>query len=114
MTRAEADEFLGPSIDPATAATLYDESGGNPFYLEQLARSLDRETTTPPATPRVIADLGVPAAGGLRAGRRAGCCSATAHISLLQGAAVVGDPFEPELAAAAAGVVESGRPHRGR
>ena len=60
MTRAEAEEFLGPSIDQATASTLYDESGGNPFYLEQLARSLGRRTMGHRAIPRIAADLGVP------------------------------------------------------
>ena len=106
MTRAEADEFLGPSVDPATAATLYDESGGNPFYLEQLARSLERETTTAPATARVTADLGVPAPVASALADELALLSDSAHL-LLQGAAVVGDPFEPELAGAAAGVVES-------
>ena len=52
MTRAEADEFLGPSIDQATASTLYDESGGNPFYLEQLARSVVARPGGQRASPR--------------------------------------------------------------
>ena len=34
----EARELLGGGVD---AAALYEESGGNPFYLEQLARSLE-------------------------------------------------------------------------
>ncbi len=106
MTRAEADEFLGPSIDPATASTLYDESGGNPFYLEQLARSLDRQTTRAPAIPRIAADLGVPAPVASALADELALLSDTARL-VLQGAAVVGDTFEPELAAAAAGVVES-------
>jgi ATP/maltotriose-dependent transcriptional regulator MalT len=106
MTRAEADEFLGPSIDPATAATLYDESGGNPFYLEQLARSLGHEPTTAPASLRVTADLGVPPLVASALADELALLSDSAHV-VLQGAAVVGDIFEPELAAAAAGVVES-------
>ena len=106
LTRVEADEFLGPSVDPATAATLYDESGGNPFYLEQLARSLERETATAPATARVTADLGVPAPVASALADELALLSDGAHL-LLQGAAVVGDPFEPELAGVAAGVVES-------
>ena len=106
MTRAEADEFLGPSIDPATASTLYDESGGNPFYLEQLARSLDRDTTAARAIPRITADLGVPPPVASALADELAQLSDSAHL-VLQGAAVVGDTFEPELAAAAAGVVES-------
>src|SRR6266516_539142 len=39
LTQAEARDFLGEAVDRAEAATFYEESGGNPFYLEQLARS---------------------------------------------------------------------------
>jgi DNA-binding CsgD family transcriptional regulator len=106
MTKAEAEEFLGPSIDPATASTLYDESGGNPFYLEQLARSLGRRTMGHRAIPRIAADLGVPQPVASALADELAQLSDTAHL-VLQGAAVTGDIFEPELAAAAAGVVES-------
>ena len=34
----EARELLGDAVDAADATALYEESGGNPFYLEQLAR----------------------------------------------------------------------------
>ena len=37
--RDEAAELLGDAVDGALADGLYEESGGNPFYLEQLARS---------------------------------------------------------------------------
>ncbi len=106
MTRAEADEFLGPSIGAATASTLYDESGGNPFYLEQLARSLERETKAPRATPRITAHLGVPPPVASALADELALLSDSAHL-VLQGAAVVGGTFEPELAAAAAGVIEA-------
>ena len=42
LTPDEARELLGERVDAAGAAVLYEESGGNPFYLEQLARSLER------------------------------------------------------------------------
>jgi predicted ATPase len=47
--RVEARELLGQRSTPP-ARRLYEESGGNPFYLEQLARSLDRAggATSPP------------------------------------------------------------------
>ena len=38
----EARELLGETVGLADVRVLYEESGGNPFYLEQLARSLDR------------------------------------------------------------------------
>ena len=42
LTREEARELLGPAVESAVARDLYEESGGNPFYLEQLARAVDR------------------------------------------------------------------------
>ena len=39
LTRSEAGELLGESVEGSLATVLYEESGGNPFYLEQLARS---------------------------------------------------------------------------
>ena len=59
---------------PATASTLYDESGGNPFYLEQLARGWvpracqrsrgcrRRITTCRQPSPRLADELGMPLA----------------------------------------------------
>ena len=104
MTRAEAEEFLGPSIDGATASTLYDESGGNPFYLEQLARGLGAEGT--PAVPQLsTAGQEVPPAVAEALAEELACLSPLARL-VLEGAAVVGDPFEPELAAAAAATAD--------
>src|SRR4051812_34573400 len=40
LSAAEAGELLGDSIDPVLGEHLYRESGGNPFYLEQLASSV--------------------------------------------------------------------------
>ena len=102
MTRIEAGELLGPSVDEATGAALFEDSGGNPFYLEQLARAVQRTSSLADATrhdsltdlhvpPRVAAAL----ADELALLSDATCC-------LLRGAAVAGDPFDPELAAAAA------------
>jgi predicted ATPase len=63
LTREDAGELLGEAIDERTAATLYDESGGNPLYLEQLARWLvarARGTSTRDRT-RNTAERPVPA-----------------------------------------------------
>ena len=42
LSEAEARELLGAGVDGETASALYEESGGNPFYLEQLARASPR------------------------------------------------------------------------
>ena len=106
LTPDEARQLLGESVDDPTASALYAESGGNPFYLEQLARSLDRTPASAAAVPHFsLAGLDVPApvAAGLAEelallGENARC--------VLDGAAVAGDPFDPELAAAAAATTE--------
>ncbi len=104
MTRAEADEFLGPGVDPGTADSLYNESGGNPFYLEQLARGLG--VGGMPAVPGLSwAGQDVPPAVAEALAEELACLSPLARL-VLEGAAVAGDPFEPELAAAAAATAE--------
>jgi ATP/maltotriose-dependent transcriptional regulator MalT len=101
LTPIEAREFLGGRVDAAEAATLYEESGGNPFYLEQLARSLARATRATPAPGRLLTGLGVPAAVAASLTEELALLSHGGRL-VLEGAAVAGDPFEPELAAAAA------------
>src|SRR3954471_15388983 len=44
LTGNEAAAMLGREPSDAKAALLYEESGGNPFYLEQLARALEGAT----------------------------------------------------------------------
>jgi ATP/maltotriose-dependent transcriptional regulator MalT len=103
LTGVEARQLLDVSIDDPTAAALYEDSGGNPFYLEQLARSLERRAASGTATTgRFLADLNVPPlVAAALAEEIAGLPDAARRV--LQGAAVAGDPFDPELATAAAG-----------
>ncbi|HEY6058256.1 MAG TPA: AAA family ATPase, partial [Candidatus Limnocylindrales bacterium] len=105
LTPREARELLGDPVDDAEVAVLYDESGGNPFYLEQLARSLDRASRSASrsasAADTFLADIGVPSAVAASLGEELGRLSDQARL-VLAGAAVAGDPFEPDLAADAA------------
>jgi ATP/maltotriose-dependent transcriptional regulator MalT len=103
----EARQLLGGSVDHATAAWLYEASGGNPFYLLQLARSTRRPGQEISAADDVaFAGVEVP---------RPVAAAMTEELALLpdemrralEGAAVAGDPFEPELAAAAADLSET-------
>jgi DNA-binding CsgD family transcriptional regulator len=84
LSASEARELLG---DAARADRLFAESGGNPFYLQQLGRFPEARTVAAALAEELAA---------LDPGAR----------DVLQGAAVAGDPFEPELAAAAAGAGE--------
>jgi DNA-binding CsgD family transcriptional regulator/tetratricopeptide (TPR) repeat protein len=102
----EARELLGRAGAPADSDVLYRESGGNPFYLEQLARSLERASSVAVARDETsLAGIGVPAAVAAALAEELALLSESERI-VLEGAAVAGDPFEPELAAAAAGMPE--------
>ena len=87
LSAAEAAELVGPA-----ATDLYEPSGGNPFYLEQLARARRAAGAAahhpPPRTarsrPRSPASLAAELAALPPEARR-----------LLDGAAVAGDPFDP-------------------
>src|SRR5690242_7667341 len=44
LSSTEAQALMDPELDAASRDALYRESGGNPFYLEQLARAHARAT----------------------------------------------------------------------
>jgi DNA-binding CsgD family transcriptional regulator len=101
LQRATVDEFL-PNASHATRERLYLQSGGNPFYLQELARA--RRSGVGGVAEASLA--GVPRA--VLAALAAELAVLPTRVRLvLEGAAVAGDPFEPELAAAAADVEES-------
>jgi DNA-binding NarL/FixJ family response regulator len=106
LTPVEARELLGERVDVANATVLYDESGGNPFYLEQLARSIDRDGVTNHAPEISLTGVEVPAAVAASLSEELALLSEQGR-RVLEGAAVAGDPFEPELAAAAAATPEA-------
>lgn len=88
----------------ADAAALIRECGGNPFYLEQLARSGpvvagDPEESVPIATDGSAPEIPFPVAAAI-AGELRGLGDAATLF--LRGGAVVGEGFDPELAAVAA------------
>jgi predicted ATPase/DNA-binding CsgD family transcriptional regulator len=105
LTRAEARELLGDASARLEADDLYEESGGNPFYLEQLARSMSRAVQVSPAAAVSLAGVDVPPLVAAALSEELALLSDTARL-VLAGAAVAGDPFETELAAAAAAMSE--------
>jgi ATP/maltotriose-dependent transcriptional regulator MalT len=107
LSRAESRELLGTDTDEIVAGALHDESGGNPFYLEQLARSVDRRGgMVQRPDEAALAGVEVPAAVAASLTEELELLSDAARL-VLRGAAVAGDPFEPELVAAAAGIEET-------
>jgi DNA-binding CsgD family transcriptional regulator len=101
LSRKAADGLL-PALRRAARERLYVESGGNPFYLDALARAAGSDPHRGVATGMV----GVPRA--VRAALAGEVGVLPAHMrEVLEGAAVAGDPFEPELAGAAVGLSEA-------
>lgn len=101
LSRAAASELVGDRLPGDRVDALWVESGGNPFYLEQLAR--DGGTIVAKGAAD-LAGVPPPVAGSL--------ASEFAQLSAPQnaaclGAAVVGDRFEPDLVAAAADIPEA-------
>jgi len=109
LTQAEVQEFLGPQVSRARCDALYTASGGNPFYLEALARMGPgqeealgagdaelhswemgvAELTEVPLTVRTALQIELSALP-------------SDALLLARAAAVAADEFEPTLAAVAA------------
>jgi ATP/maltotriose-dependent transcriptional regulator MalT len=107
LSAEEAQELLGEGVDRVDVSVLYAESGGNPFYLEQLVRSLGRPTGPPVVHDETaLSAIGVPSTVAAALAEELALLSDSERLAL-EGAAVAGDPFEPELAAAAAAMPEA-------
>jgi predicted ATPase len=92
LTLEQARELVGGNAD-----AFYEEAGGNPFYLEQLARGAGSAGS---AGSR-IEGIDVPAMVVSALEEELALLSEPAR-AVLDGAAVAGDPFEVDLAGAAA------------
>ncbi len=80
LSETQAAELLS-GMDASAVADLYRRGGGNPFYLEQLGRSGDGTRSIAEAIAGELETL------------------APRSRAFLDGAAVAGEPFEPDLAA---------------
>ena len=94
LSEDEAAALLG-DLDRGALAAIYRHGGGNPFYLEQLAR-LDQPGALDAADAGAVA-AGVPAGVAASLAEEITALSPTA-AALLEGAAVAGEPFDPDLA----------------
>jgi DNA-binding NarL/FixJ family response regulator len=94
LTAEETRELVGEH-----AEFFYEETGGNPFYLEQLARA---PTVAKVAGGNVtLAGVHIPPLVAAALDEELSLLSGEAR-AVLDGACVAGDPFEVDLAAAAA------------
>jgi DNA-binding CsgD family transcriptional regulator len=94
LTLEEARGIVGRDAD-----ALYEESGGNPFFLEQLARAPRRPGAG------AVEMVGVPGPVASALSEELSLLSAPARRAL-DGASVAGDPFEVDIATIAAGLPE--------
>ena len=101
LSRDDADAFMGRELPAAMRDEIYRQSGGNPFYLEQLARAGGERQR-----PDRDALAGVPGAVAVALAQEIRQLGEPAR-RLAWGAAVAGDPAELGLAAAAAGLSEA-------
>ena len=95
LSAGEADVLMGDRVPAAVREEVYRQSGGNPFYLHELAR----------LSPRLFDDGAVPASVSAALGQEIDGLGEDAR-RLAWGAAVAGDPADLDLATAAAGLAE--------
>ena len=101
VVRRRRDRCSGTDVPGPVRGAIYEAGGGNPFFLQQLARqhAAGRSVAAEPAgagVPRAVA----------RALEQEIAALSEAGRALAQGAAVAGDPVDLDLAAAAAGLGE--------
>lgn len=102
LSADQAQALLDPDLDVATSALLYRESGGIPFYLEQLARAAHPRAPRP-AVPPEPSSLGWAPPAVVAASIREELVEVSDEGRLaLDAAAVAGESFELELVAAVA------------
>jgi DNA-binding CsgD family transcriptional regulator len=100
LTAAETDALLSDQLGATVRTRLYELTGGNPFYLEQLARLAVRDRAAFLAAGDLTA---VPDAVAAGLGDQVAELGEDARL-LAWGAAVMGEPVDLELAAATAAI----------
>ena len=96
LSEEECSILAGDELSIAQREAIFRESGGNPFYTLQLARtepappssSSTHRLARPEGVPRAVTAAVLEELRALSPGARA----------LLEGGAIAGDPFDPELA----------------
>ncbi|WP_242608975.1 helix-turn-helix transcriptional regulator [Actinomadura formosensis] len=106
FTQSEVREFLGPDVSRSRCQALFKASGGNPFYLEALAKMADGAPAAGTALDRHWEKGVAPLTEMPPAVRAALQVELSAlppqALQMARGAAVAADVFEPALAAVAA------------
>jgi predicted ATPase/DNA-binding CsgD family transcriptional regulator len=108
LERRDIEAMLGGDVGSGDVDRIYDDSGGNPFYARQLARAVQHLGPGSELLPRaVFAELSVPAVVVAALGEELALLSDDARL-VVNGAAVAGEPFDPELVADVSGAGAAG------
>ena len=103
LTPVEADELMDPLLDVERRALLYRQSGGNPFYLEQLSRSgVPTDARLDPEAVDLAGNWRPPPAVSASI-REELAALPPATRTVIDAAAIAGESFEPPLVATIAG-----------
>jgi DNA-binding CsgD family transcriptional regulator len=102
LTAEDAQTLIDPLHDAAARAAIYRESGGNPFYLEQLSRVAHSAARSAPAGRPQLGTMSVlPSAVIAAIDEELDGLSRECRV-VLEAAAVAGESFEPQLVGAIA------------
>ncbi len=101
LSLGEAQALIDPELDSTTRAALYRESGGNPFYLQALVRRRPRALTRMAEPEPPAGSWELPPAVVAAINDELGRIEGDSKL-VLDAAAIVGESFEAELAAAIA------------
>jgi DNA-binding CsgD family transcriptional regulator len=103
LGESDAERLLG-RLEPRLRRWVYEVSGGNPFYMDQLVRTAADPELSAGAAPE-LTELELPPAISAALAEEIGALPEPAR-QLLEAAAVAGERFEPDLVAEIAGVNE--------
>jgi ATP/maltotriose-dependent transcriptional regulator MalT len=103
LTREQADALVGDGLAPDLREAIHRDAGGNPFYVEQLARAAEHGVL---ASDRDGNGGEVPGSVTSALSSELARLSPAAALAM-RSAAVAGEPFAPELVAAIAELPEA-------
>ena len=107
LSAQEAEQLMSPLLDASQRADLYRQTGGNPFYLEQLSRAGWRVHGKSGLAPAHHTDEWSPPAAVSASIRDELAGLSPEARATLDAAAIAGESFEPQLVAAIAERPES-------
>jgi len=107
LTRAESEAVIGDGLPADMREQIHEQSTGNPFFLQHLARAARLRADGADAEPMTGHDdlLGIPVAVATALAVEVARLPDEA-LTVLRGAAVAGEPFTPSTVAAVCAVAE--------